>query len=122
MEPSDPIADRPPVTSGTNRPAIVAGLYLAGFIVGITVPVGLVLAYLWKAEAGEPWERSHFSYQIRTFWIGLAWAIAGTLLTFILVGFVVLFALALWIIVRSLNSLLKASEHRPIPEPRSWLV
>src|SRR3546814_8368095 len=50
----------PPATSTNasfdlNRPTIVALLYLASFLTGITALIGLVLAYIWK---NEPHERS----------------------------------------------------------------
>ena len=51
-----------------QRPAIVAGLYLATLILGLSVFVGLILAYVWRGENdGEPWEESHFTYLIRQF-------------------------------------------------------
>jgi uncharacterized membrane protein len=41
-------------------------LYFIGFFVGLTALIGLIIAYLKKADAAE-WVRSHFIYQIRTF-------------------------------------------------------
>src|SRR3546814_14895292 len=69
-----------------NRPTIVALLYLASFLTGITALIGLVLAYVWKNEPHEPWEPSHYSFHIRSFWYGLLGAIICGILTLILIG------------------------------------
>jgi uncharacterized membrane protein len=61
-----------------------------------------------RGEARGTWLESHFSWQIRTFWFALAWAVAigfvGLVLSIILVGFAVWFfgflALGLWAIYR----------------------
>jgi len=55
------------------RPIIVAILYLANLFTGFTVLIGLILAYVWRNdEATTEWELSHYTYLIRTFWIGFA--------------------------------------------------
>ena len=51
-----------------NQPTIISLLYLASFILGVTVIVGVVLAYVWKGEAHAGWEESHYQYLINTFW------------------------------------------------------
>src|SRR3546814_3246727 len=61
----------PPATSTNasfdlNRPTIVALLYLASFLTGITALIGLVLAYVWKNEPHEPWEPSHYRSEEHT--------------------------------------------------------
>src|SRR5687768_8137333 len=62
---------RPGVTM--QRPTIVAALYLANIVLGFSVFVGLVLAYVWRNDReSQEWERTHFTYLIRTFWIGAA--------------------------------------------------
>ena len=56
-----------------QRPAIVGLLYLLNIFVGFSVFVGLVLAYVWRGETEtQEWEKTHYTYLIRTFWIGLA--------------------------------------------------
>jgi len=53
------------------RPIIVAILYLANLLTGFTVLIGLILAYVWRNDgATTDWEETHFTYLIRTFWIG----------------------------------------------------
>ena len=45
---------------------IIYILYLAGFIVGVTPLIGIVMAYMARGE-GPDWLQSHYRWQIRTF-------------------------------------------------------
>ena len=63
-------------------PAVVYGLYLLGLVNGLTILVGLVIAYMNRDTAG-PRMRTHYTFLIRTFWISIAWfVIAGLLVLF----------------------------------------
>jgi uncharacterized membrane protein len=100
---------------------IVWVLYLASGITGITVIVGLVIAYVKRAElAGTPYG-SHMTYAIRTFWLGLIGVIIGIVLTFVLIGIVVLIAVAVWMLYRMIRGLILALDGRAIPDPEGWL-
>ncbi len=100
---------------------IVWALYLAGLVVGITALVGVILAYVKRGElAGTPYQ-SHMTYAIRTFWISLIGAIVGMVLAFVLIGFLVLLAVGVWFIYRSVRGLVLAIDDRPIPNPEGWL-
>ncbi|MBU1375497.1 MAG: hypothetical protein KKE02_00605 [Alphaproteobacteria bacterium] len=76
-----------------TMPAVCYALYLLAFATGITAIIGLIIAYAQRASAG-PAMQSHYTFLIRTFWIGLALMIAGgvlfgvgALLSVILIGF-----------------------------------
>lgn len=105
-----------------NRPTIISLLYLAGYFTGVTTIVGVVLGYVWKNEPQGEWEVSHYQYLIRTFWIGLIGTIAGFVLLVVLVGILILIAVAIQVIVRCVLSLLAAQKHQPMPNPESWTI
>lgn len=105
-----------------NGPTIVALCYLGSCITGISAIVGLVLAYLWRSEARAPWEQSHFTFMIRTFWIGLVVSIAGGVLLIVGVGLLILLGVMVWMIVRTVVSLVKAQREEPMPDPQSWMI
>ncbi|WP_370872968.1 DUF4870 family protein [Peteryoungia aggregata] len=73
---------QPPVTSGGEgwfspgrlNVQVVYCLYLVSFVVGLTGIVGLIMAYVNRGK-GEPWVDTHYTYAIRTFWIGLLYAL-----------------------------------------------
>lgn len=105
-----------------NNPTVISLLYLASFVTGVTAIVGVVLAFVWRDAPKEEWEVSHYQYLINTFWIGLLGSIVGFLLMIVLIGFLVLAAVAVLVIVRSVMSLLNAQKHIPMPSPSTWLV
>ncbi|BDI60056.1 DUF4870 family protein [Qipengyuania nanhaisediminis] len=116
----DDAETRPSAASGFdfNRPTVVSLLYLGSFLTGISGLVGIVLAHVWAGEDGENWTRSHYTYLIRTFWIGL---IASVLLAVTVIGLVLIWLPALWVGVRSVMSLIKAQERAPMPDPKTLL-
>jgi uncharacterized membrane protein len=79
----------------------VYALQAAGFFLGITWIVAVVINYVKREEVAGTWLESHFRWQIRTFWFGLLWGVIGGILALVLVGFAILFADAVWIIYRS---------------------
>src|SRR3546814_5197229 len=85
----------------------------------MTALIGLVLAYVWKNEPHEPWEPSHYSFHIRSFWYGLLGAIICGILTLILIGLLGYVLLAIWLVVRTVLALLKAQRKEAIPNPET---
>ncbi len=125
---SEPVSQgqpRPPVAASSfdfNQPTIVSLLYLASCVLGVTGIIGLVLAYVWRGEPHEGWEDSHYTYLIRTFWIGLLGFAVGAVLSIVLIGIFLIIAVGIWVLVRSVLSLLKAQKHEPMPDPTTWLL
>lgn len=105
-----------------NGPTIIALLYLASFVLGVTGIIGLVLAYIWKGESRAPWESSHYRFHIRTFWIALAGSIIGFALLLIGIGFLIMLGIGIWVIVRSVVALLKAQKQEAIADPATWTI
>jgi uncharacterized membrane protein len=114
----------PVATSGfdLNHPTVISLLYLSSMVLGVTALVGLVLAYVWKGEAHAEWENSHYEYLIRTFWLGLIGAMVSVLLMIVLVGFLLMVAVGVLVVVRCVLSLINAQKHLPMPNPRTWLA
>tara|TARA_R110002033_G_scaffold6243_10_gene24841 strand:- start:959 stop:1321 length:363 start_codon:yes stop_codon:yes gene_type:complete len=104
-----------------NKSSIVSLLYIAGFVLGITGIVGLILALIWRDEVTGTWEESHLQFHIRTFVVGLVVGIIGAILSFVLIGIPVLLALSIWILVRSVIALFKAQKQESIADPHTWL-
>jgi uncharacterized membrane protein len=100
-------------------PLVIYILYLIP--IGVTHIVGLVMAYLSRDTAPE-WLRSHYTFQIRTIWIGLLYCIVAGLLCFVLVGFLLFPVVAIWFIVRCALGLVRLSQREPYPNPYSWTI
>jgi uncharacterized membrane protein len=93
----------------------VYALQAAGFFLGITWIVAVVINYVKREEVAGTWLESHFRWQIRTFWFGLLWGVIGGILALVLVGFAILFADAVWIIYRIVKGWLNLNDGKPMP-------
>lgn len=112
----------PPLISGDifgNLPQLVYLLYLLGFVVGPAALVGVVLAYVQRAEA-DPLARSHYDYQISTFWRGLAMIVVGVVTFMVGVGWLVLVGWAVWTIVRCIKGLNNLSRGQAMSPTIGW--
>jgi uncharacterized membrane protein len=96
-------------------------LYLAGLAIGITPLVGVVMAYINRGQS-EAWVETHYTWAIRTFWIGLLYFLIALILTFLLIGFILFIAVAVWFIVRVVVGLQAVSRNEPMKNPQSWLI
>jgi uncharacterized membrane protein len=101
---------------------VIHALNLLSCFVGLTGLVAIIIAYLKRGEmAGSIWE-GHMTFAIRTFWIGLAGSLIGVMLAFIGIGFLILAAIFIWYLVRTIFALLKAVDRKPIPNPNGFLI
>ena len=99
---------------------IVYALYLASFIVGITLLVGVVVAYIYRKDSDD-WLASHYRFQIRTFWMFVLFSVIGGMSTIVFVGWFVLVFAAVWLIVRCVIGVKRLGERQSIENPASWL-
>src|SRR4029453_19686459 len=123
-------------TEDKTMPAVCYALYLLGFATaGLTAIVGVVIAHAQQAAAGLDM-RTHYTFLIRTFWIGLAWMIlagmvfgVGIPLSLILIGIpLLLLAKAMWALgavwygVRCILGLVHLSRGEAYPRPYAVLA
>lgn len=111
-------------TGGGDNHGVVNGvyiLYLVSLVVGVTAIVGLVMAYLYR-DRYEPVLASHYTWQIRTFWIGVLFFFLGGLTAQLLIGVAILLATYVWWIIRCVKGLQWMSRNQSVPEPTSWLL
>lgn len=106
---------------GKSNVQAIYVLYLVGFVFAITTVIGVVMAYVNRGKS-EGWVTSHYTWTIRTFWIGLLFAFISFLLSFVLIGVLGFLATAVWLIVRCIVGLQKAGRREPIANPLSWLI
>jgi uncharacterized membrane protein len=118
---TDPVALDGWMAPGGKNVQLVYILYLASFFVGLTGIIGLVIAYLNRNKAGG-YVETHYTWLIRTFWIGLLFSLISALLMFVGIGFLLFFAVAIWVVVRLVKGLMALGKSQPIPDPQSWLV
>jgi uncharacterized membrane protein len=111
------LAERP---AGTDPARIIYILYLVGLAAGITAIIGAVMAYANRDE-GPEWLRSHYRFQIRTFWIGLLYSVIGIILSLVFIGVLVLLFTAVWLIIRVVKGFKALEQGRAVENETSWM-
>jgi uncharacterized membrane protein len=114
-----PTAIEPLFISNYGLVLTVYILYLVGFVTGLTAIVGVIIASL-QSERTDPTSRTHFQFQIRTFWIGLLYFFVGILTVHTGIGAVILLWWVVWTLIRCVKGLLALNAGEPISDPRSW--
>jgi uncharacterized membrane protein len=109
-----------PVVSDTGFVLAVYALYGASYFTGFTALVGVIIAHM-KIGDADPLLASHYRFQIRTFWIGLAYLAIGCVLSFVLIGIPILIWWFVWSLIRVVKGLLFILDNKPIANPKSWL-
>ena len=109
-----------PVVSDYTLALVVYLLYCGGYFTGISALFGVIVAHV-KVDDSDPVLRSHYRFQIRTFWIGLLYLSIGIPLSLVLIGFPLLVWWLVWSLIRIVKGIILLNEHKPIVNPRSWL-
>lgn len=100
---------------------VIYGLYAASFIIGLTGIVAIVMNYVKRGDVAGTYLESHFTWQIRTFWISLIAAAVGMLLMLVVIGWLVLVADLVWVIYRLVIGAIRLNENRPMVEGKYGL-
>jgi uncharacterized membrane protein len=122
-------------TEDRTLPAVTYALYLLAFATGFTAIIGVIVAYANQGAAG-PQMRTHYTFLIRTFWIGLVWCLiagmtlgVGIPLSFILIGIPllilakVMFGLgAVWYGLRCIVGVIYLAQEEPYPRPHALII
>ncbi|RWM70794.1 MAG: hypothetical protein EOR81_32370 [Mesorhizobium sp.] len=106
---------------GSTNALVIYILYLASLVIGVTGIVGIVLAYINRGKAGG-FVESHYTFLIRTFWIGLLYALISAGLMMVAIGFVLMFVVAVWFIARCILGLQALQRGEPVKDPESWFL
>jgi uncharacterized membrane protein len=104
---------------GAFGTASVIGMFLFGWPSIIAV----IINYVKRSDVRGTYLDSHFSWQIRTFWWAMLWAIIigvmGAVLAIVVVGFAIwiigFFALGIWAIYRIARGWLRLKDRQPMP-------
>jgi uncharacterized membrane protein len=99
---------------------VVYILYLVSLIVGLTSIVGVIMAYVNRGDAPD-WVRTHYRFQIRTFWIGLLYGAISLLTVIIVIGIFFGMFTFVWWIVRCAKGLKQLGRGEPYENAATWL-
>lgn len=106
---------------GPQNALVIYVLYFLSFVIGITGLIGIVMAYLNRGKAGG-FVETHYTWLIRTFWIGLLFSVISFVLALAFIGFLLMIAVAVWAVVRLVKGVMALNKNEPIPDPTTWWI
>lgn len=119
--PRPPQPTQPSMLSDHRQMALIVYILYIVPAGGLTHIIGLILAYV-SRDAAPDWLKSHYTLQIRTFWIALLYFVVAAALCVVLIGIPLLLAAFVWFYVRCILGLIRLSNSEPYPNPESWLI
>ncbi len=94
-------------------------LYLIICIPALSV-LGVVFAYIFQNDA-KSILKSHYTYLIRSFWIGLLYFTISALSILIVIGILLVPLCIIWWLIRIVKGLKSLMRNEPISNPKTWL-
>lgn len=101
---------------------VAYGLF-ASLLLGVSAPftvIAVVLAHVNRENARGTWLESHYTWQIRTFWIALPIFLVGSFTVYLPIGWLFILAAWLWVIYRAIKGWLRLSREEPIEDPQAF--
>jgi len=90
-------------------------LYALSSFTGFTGIVAIIINYIKREDTAGTIYASHFTWQIRTFWWSLVWAVLGFVTVFVGVGFLILAVDGIWVLYRIIKGFLNWNDGKPMP-------
>ena len=101
--------------------AIYALILFAVPTFGLAAMIALV-SVISRPVPAQDLAASHFIFQKRTLWVAAIGAAIGVVLIAVNLGVFVLFAMAIWVIVRGAAGLIRLAAGRPVENPLTWMI
>ena len=110
----------------TRQSAVNVKLIYAGLLVSLAFPpvalLAALFAHLGRQRQPNSWLATHYTYQIRTFWIGLCATLSAYALTFVGIGRLLLPLIAVWVVARAVHGIAAIAQNRPLSDPYAVIV
>ena len=100
--------------------AFGASTVIGAFVFGWPSIIAVIINYVKRGDVQGTWLETHFRWQIRTFWFGLAWAALCSLFVVLTLGigliivWIPLGFLAIWFIYRVVRGWMALRDRRPM--------
>jgi len=119
--PPPPSAPNAPMSDERQMAFITYLIYLAALAFPPLAIAGLVLAYV-NRETAPDWLKSHYSFQIGTFWLTLLYFVVSLVLCVVLIGFPLIVGTYVFYIARCVLGLNRLVRWEPYPNPGTWIT
>ena len=107
--------------AGPQNVTVIYILYLLSFAIFITGIIGVVMAYMNRGKA-DGYIDTHYTWAIRTFWIGLLYGFISAVLALVAIGFILSLLVAVWVVIRVVKGLMAVNRNEPIADPKTWWI
>ncbi|MBJ3775701.1 DUF4870 family protein [Acuticoccus mangrovi] len=109
------------------RPSVVnVKLIYAAYLASLAIPfaaiLGVVFAHQGRRSHPPAWLATHYTYQIRTFWIGLIANVIAYGLSFAGVGLLLFPLIAIWVVARAVTGLTRVAHGSAVDDPYSMII
>lgn len=116
---NEPQQNQPAAGVSLRTVCLVAyGLFALGFltsgILAFATLAAVIIVYLKRPDAAGTYYASHLDWLMNTFLWSLLWLGVSFLATFILIGWLGLFATVIWVLYRLIRGLLALLDGRPV--------
>jgi len=112
------MTEQPPGSGDTEANKKIATLVYAlqavSFLLAVTFIAAVIVNYVKRDDVADTWLASHFRWQIRTFWFALLWTVLGFITLLLGIGYLILIAVAAWVIYRIVKGWLALADNKPM--------
>lgn len=101
---------------------LIYAAYLASLAMPFVAIGGVFVAHQAMKAKPTAWLATHYVFQIRTFWIGLALNLVAYALSFAGAGLFLFPLIAVWVVARSVKGLIRVANRAPVENPNGFFV
>lgn len=98
-----------------------AATIVGSFLFGWPSIIAVIINYVTRSNVRGTWLDTHWRWQLRTFWLAAAWALAALVLVFTIIGipfaWLILGILGLWLLYRVIRGWAALVSRNPMPVP-----
>ncbi len=93
---------------------------VTAFLTGWPSIIAVIINYVKRSDVRGTYLDSHFSWQLRTFWYAVLWAIIAFILAITIVGipfaWILVVVVGLWVLYRIIRGWVALANVRPLPD------
>ena len=93
---------------------IVYILQAVSVIFGVTSIIGVIINYVKRSEISDPVIKSHFTWQIKTFWWAFGLFFLSMVLMAVVIGWFLMIGVMVWYIYRVVKGIIRLNDGKSI--------
>lgn len=94
-------------------------LYLVSILITPCLIVGVIMAFV-NIGTVPDWLKSHYQFQVRTFWMLLLYCTIAFILLQVIIGVLLFFVIFIWFVARCAKGIQTLNQGHAHPNPKTW--